>query len=133
VSELTLGEKQELFAELEAEWVLWVRAHPGWKLRHGEGRILTLGADGKSGRPARDLHTGRLVRVQDLVHLPTGAHANGIGGDWQLFVNRVHITTSDHPAWIECGENWESRHPLCRWGGRFEDGNHISLEHGGMR
>jgi hypothetical protein len=26
------------------------------------------------------------------------------------------------------GEFWEGLHPLCRWGGRFNDGNHYSIE-----
>jgi hypothetical protein len=29
------------------------------------------------------------------------------------------------------GDFWESLHPLCRWGGRFNDGNHYSLEYEG--
>jgi hypothetical protein len=127
-----LGELQEKFAVLEAEWVLWVTSHPGWKLRHGEGRILVLGADGK-GRPALDLKTGNVIRVKDLVHLASGSHPKGLAGDWQLFVDGVYITQSDHPIWIECGTNWESRDPLCRWGGRWNDGNHISVEHGGVK
>jgi hypothetical protein len=130
---MTLGEKQELFAELQAEWVLWVTAHKGWKLREGEGRILILGADGKTGRRARIVGTDKIVFVQDLVHLPNGAHPNGLGKDWQLFVDGEYITSGDHPVWQEIGPRWESMNTLCRWGGRFRDGNHISLEHGGMR
>lgn len=33
----------------------------------------------------------------------------------------------------ELGELWESLHPLCRWGGRFGDGGHFSMEHGGLK
>jgi len=38
--------------------------------------------------------------------------------------------TDDHR---ELGEWWEKQHPLCRWGGRFNDGNHYSIEHNGMK
>jgi hypothetical protein len=38
--------------------------------------------------------------------------------------------TDDHK---EIGEWWEKQHQLCRWGGRFDDGNHYSLEHQGMK
>jgi len=139
---VTLGQKQELFARLEAEWVLWVLTHPGWALRRGEGRILQLGADGKRGRRARlvigQTKDGRptyggIVRVRDLVHMDGGNHYAGLACDWQLFVDGQHVTTGEHPAWVACGENWESRHALCRWGGRFADGNHISLEHDGKK
>lgn len=133
---MTLGEKQQLFVELEAQWVGWVLSHPGWKLRHGEGRILQKGADDK-GRKAQDAFSGKIVKVIDLVHLTGGAHYNGVGADWLLFVNGNHVTQSDDPAWIACGEHWEGLHELCRWGGRFEaprqDGNHISLEHQGFK
>lgn len=139
---MSLGAKQELFAGLEAQWVLWVISHPGWKLRQGEGRILQLGADGKRGRRARLVVGkkpdgspvyGRLVRVRDLVHMDGGTHYAGVSKDWQLFVDGVHITRSDHHVWIECGTNWKGRHDLCRWGGDFGDGNHISLEHDGRK
>ena len=44
---------------------------------------------------------------------------------------KVYLTkTEDHR---KLGEFWESLHPLCRWGGRFGDGNHYSLEHGGVK
>jgi len=31
----------------------------------------------------------------------------------------------------ELGEWWEKQHRYCRWGGRFNDGNHYSLTHWG--
>lgn len=133
---MTQGEAQELFAELEARWVLWVLNHPGWKLRHGEGRILQLGPDPKNnpGRLAKEVATGKRVRVKDLVHLDGGVHYLGTGADWQLFVDGHWITDSDHPAWVAAGEHWEQMHPDCRWGGRFtrRDGNHISVTFNGM-
>lgn len=39
-------------------------------------------------------------------------------------------TTEDHR---ELGEWWEKQDPLARWGGRFNDGNHYSFEHEGMK
>lgn len=131
---MPLGAKQELFVFLEAQWVQWVLGHPGWALRHGEGRILPLGANGK-GRNAIDVLTHMHVDVQDAVHKANGAHYNGVGADWLLFVNGTNVTRSDAPEWLACGEKWESMNALCRWGGRFEhppDANHISLEHNGI-
>jgi hypothetical protein len=45
--------------------------------------------------------------------------------DLNLFKDGVYLTkTSDHK---EFGEYWESLHPACRWGGRFNDGNHYEV------
>jgi len=38
--------------------------------------------------------------------------------------------TEDHRP---LGEWWESQDPDCAWGGRFKDGNHYSLQHGGRK
>jgi len=38
--------------------------------------------------------------------------------------------TEDHR---ELGEWWENEHPLNVWGGRFNDGNHYSMTHEGMK
>lgn len=125
-----LGERQELFAELEANWVQWMLSHPGWKLRRGEGRVLQRGADGHMGRRAMVIsEPGRVVFVKDLVHLDGGTHYQGLACDWQLFVDGVHVTQGGHPAWREAGEKWCSMHTLCRWGGHFSDvdANHISI------
>jgi len=40
---------------------------------------------------------------------------------------------NDHPNYHLLGEIWKAYHPLCRWGGRFEDGNHYSLERDGIK
>ena len=127
---MTLGEKQELFVDLERSWVDMVLSIPGYKLRHGEGRILPNGP-GNLGRRARIFGTDQKVYVTDLVHMSGGAHYTGVGADWQLFVNGKWISDGSDPAWVRVGELWEGMHELCRWGGRFKDANHISLEHEG--
>ena len=51
--------------------------------------------------------------------------------DLNLFRDGAFLQSSeDHRA---LGEWWEKQHPLARWGGRFMDGNHYSLEHGGVK
>lgn len=45
------------------------------------------------------------------------------GGEWLK-------DTDDHKP---LGEFWESLAPDARWGGRFQDGNHYSLEYGGRK
>lgn len=48
-----------------------------------------------------------------------------VNGRWE-FCDR----TEDHRQF---GEYWESLDPDNRWGGRFNDGNHYSMEHDGTR
>jgi len=128
---MSLGELQELFVELENQWVSWVLAQ-GWKLRHSEGRIFQLGADGK-GRRAFSLRLNVPLRVKDGGHMNNSAHYNGVGADWVLLVDGIIIKQSFASQWMAAGAHWKSLHSLCRWGGDFGDGNHISLEYGGIK
>jgi hypothetical protein len=58
------------------------------------------------------------------------AHKNKMAIDLNLFKDGVFLqNTEDHR---ELGEWWEQQHELARWGGRFNDGNHYSLEHNGV-
>jgi hypothetical protein len=58
-------------------------------------------------------------------------HKLKLANDINLFKDGMYLTkTEDHKVF---GEYWESLHPLCRWGGRWNDGNHYSLEHEGKK
>ena len=118
---LTLREKQSLFAVLKARLVLWIQTM-GWSYVEGEGYVgNTDAADGDYDGP----------------HKAGGAHytklgedgALFVGGTWQgdVYTGGVYVSKGGHPAWKTIGEAWERMHPLCRWGGRFRDDNHISL------
>ena len=100
---MRLGVKQELFAILFAEHIVWL---------YEEGYAVRLG----------DVfaHDG---------HRENSNHYLKLAGDINLFKDGKYLTeTEDHR---ESGEKWESRHEFCRWGGRFKDGNHYSLRHNG--
>jgi hypothetical protein len=56
-------------------------------------------------------------------------HKLKLAKDINLFKNGDYLEDTEHHR--ELGEFWESLHPLCRWGGRFQDGNHYSLTHDG--
>lgn len=58
-------------------------------------------------------------------------HQERLAIDLHLFKNGAYLTGTE--AHRELGEWWERLHPLCRWGGRFNDGNHYSLEHEGRK
>lgn len=106
---MKLSEKQQLFARLVAHLISHVFAR-GWAVTLGDGHVQE-----KVGHMKNSLHYERLA--QDL----------------NLFVDGEYIADGGHPAWTEIGEFWERLHPLCRWGGRFRDANHFSLEHGGRK
>ncbi len=97
---MRLGEKQELFAKLYAEHILWL---------YEQGYACRLGD----------------VFAHDR-HKADSNHYLKIAGDINLFdAEGEFITTTEGHRFS--GEKWETRHELCRWGGRFNDGNHYSL------
>ena len=62
---------------------------------------------------------------------PKSAHKVRLAIDLNLFKDGEYLEGSD--AHRPLGEWWEGQHPLARWGGRFNDGNHYSLEYEGVR
>lgn len=71
-------------------------------------------------------------RPQYKAHKPNSVHYNRMAVDLNLFTREgayLDSTESHKPF----GEFWEGLHPLCRWGGRFNDGNHYSLEWEGRK
>ena len=89
---------------------------------------LILQAEDLGFEPAGDY----LKRCQDC---PVGAkssnHKKSLAIDLHLYRDGVYqATTEAHKA---LGEFWESLHPWCRWGGRFNDGNHYEFIIGGWR
>jgi len=62
-------------------------------------------------------------------HKQNSLHYIGLAIDLNLFKGGKYLTaTDDHKA---LGEYWESLGGS--WGGRFNDGNHYSLEHEGRK
>ena len=56
---------------------------------------------------------------------PSSNHKERCAIDINLFMNGLFLTgTEDHRP---MGEYWESLDPQCRWGGRFNDGNHYEV------
>lgn len=61
----------------------------------------------------------------------TSLHIDRLAIDLLLDKDGVYQKTTE--AHRELGEWWERQHPLCRWGGRFGDGNHYSVTYQGRR
>lgn len=110
---MTLREKQSLFVRLVALLICEAQMK-GYELTFGEAyrtpEQAALNAKAGTGI-ANSLHTQRLAI------------------DLNLFKDGAFLTSTE--AHRPLGEFWESLHELCRWGGRFKDGNHYSLSHGG--
>jgi hypothetical protein len=114
---MTLKEARILFTTLKAEHVLWINRSAGLglgtRVAEGEGMDRITERD-----PTSD-------------HMRTSLHHIGLAVDLDMYVNGEYQTTTEaHDA---SGRMWELRHPLCRWGGRFGDGNHYSIEWEGRK
>lgn len=58
-------------------------------------------------------------------------HAERLAIDVNLFKDGKNLT--DTESFRELGEYWESIGVDCCWGGRFRDGGHFSISHGGRK
>lgn len=114
---MTLGDKQRLFAKLFTQLLVWIHEQPGYAVTFGDAyrdpRVFGEVGEQKGYGRSRSNHKVRLA------------------ADLNLFVNGVYQTSTESHRPL--GEKWESMHPLCRWGGRFGDGNHYSFEHEGRQ
>lgn len=99
----TLGEKQRRFAHMVGRLIVWAYEH-GYELTFGD-------AYARSGHMENSLHYCRLAV------------------DLNLFIDGKYMTDTDSHKPL--GEFWESIGGS--WGGRFGDGNHYSLAHGGFK
>lgn len=111
---MTLGQKQRLFTSLIAKLISFAYAN-GYELTFGDAY--------------RDPRVHGDVGVKKSYSSAGSVHKSRLAVDFNLFVGGVYQTSTE--AHRKLGEYWESLHPLCRWGGRFEDGNHYSFEHEG--
>lgn len=112
---MTLGEKQRLFTLLVAEFIQW---------------IYDNGYEATFGDAYRDPRAFGPMGERKAYGHPKSGHKYRLAIDLNLFMDGKYLrNTEDHKP---LGLKWESMHPLCRWGGRFQDGNHYSFEHDGV-
>jgi uncharacterized protein YcbK (DUF882 family) len=112
---MTLRQKQSLLVRLIAQLVFFAEQ---------EGYELTYGEAYRSPEEA-----ARLAKLKKGIK--NSLHTDRLAVDFNLFKNgKLLRKTEDH---MVLGGYWESLHPLCRWGGRFGDGNHYSITHGGRK
>lgn len=110
MTQLSLRERQSLFVRLVAQLIEFATEELGYELTFGEAYRTPEQAAiyAKDGRGIKDsLHCDRLAI------------------DINLFINGKFCTaTEDHRP---LGEYWENLNSMCKWGGRWNDGNHYQL------
>lgn len=111
---MTLGQKQRKFTFMVSKLIQFAYEN-GYELTFGDAyrdpRVHGEVGNKKSYSSANSLHKSRLAV------------------DFNLFKEGKFLTsTEDHRI---LGEYWESIGGS--WGGRFNDGNHYSLEHNGRK
>lgn len=112
---MTLGEKQELFSRLLVKLMYFIHERDH-EIRGGDW--------------FRDPRVHGAMGVKKGYGHYKSAHKLKLAADLNIFYNgEMFRATKDHEPF---GIYWESLHPMCRWGGRFADGNHYSLEHNGV-
>ena len=115
---MTLRQKQSEFAWLVSELI---------KQAYKLGYELTLGETYRSVE-----ESNRLAALGKGIK--NSLHTQRLAIDINLFKDGKYLTkNTDHQT---LGEWWESKSTdeyTCHWGGRFNDGNHYSIGHGGRK
>lgn len=94
-------------------------------------KAITLGYEVTLGDAYRDPRVHGAIGVKQGYGHSKSAHKQRLAIDLNLFKGGVFM--ADTEAHRELGEWWEKQHSLARWGGRFNDGNHYSLEWNGVK
>jgi len=111
---MTLGEKQRKFSRMVPRLI--DKAHE-------------LGLEVSFGDAYRDPRLHGELGVKKGYGVKNSCHKLRLAIDLNLFRGGVYLqSTEDHR---QLGEWWESQGGT--WGGRFNDGNHYSIEHNGCK
>jgi len=111
---MRLGAKQELFMRLLPRLIN--KAHE-------------LGFDIRGGDLFRDPRVHGAYGEKVGYGYKNSCHKFKLAIDLNLFLDGIFMRTTEEHRIL--GQWWEKQHELCRWGGRFGDGNHYSLTHSG--
>lgn len=138
---MTLREQQSVFVKNKGLLIAYVYSM-GYELSDGEAKRsdeqAEINALGKTGREAVcQLIEGAFPALARKIRNNTGngirnsVHELGLAQDYNLFKDGVYLEGTE--AHRQFGEYWEKLHPLNRWGGRWGDGNHYSMEYNGRK
>lgn len=139
---MSLQQMRVLFTHLVAQLLLYMDSQGFSPALNECGRsdeqsvINSLGEDGRAKVAALLEHDYPALALA----ITNNGKANGIlfslhrdklAVDIDLYKNGAYLP--DDASHEQFGDWWEKQNPLARWGGRFGDGNHYSLEYGGRR
>jgi hypothetical protein len=111
---MSLRQKQSKFAEMAAKLIL---------------KAIELGYEVTLGDAYRDGRVFGAMGERKGYGESRSAHKQRLGIDINLFKDGKYLEGTE--AHRQLGEWWESQGGS--WGGRFNDGNHYSLEHAGIK
>jgi hypothetical protein len=138
----SLGQKQRRFARRSTalfDYLLSCGYEFTWgetKRSDEQAEINALGYEGRSRlatmiRPAFTLLSEKIINNGKANGIRNSAHQNQLAVDINLFKDGIYLpNTEDHRLF---GEWWEKLGEDHRWGGRWGDGNHYSIEHNGVK
>jgi len=112
---LTLREKRVLFTGLVARLI---------------DKAFRLGFEAAGNEWLRSAAVAK-ANAEAGVGIADSLHIDGLALDLILYKDGEWLKKTE--SYLGLGEWWEQQHELCRWGGRFGDGNHFSLAHRGRR
>lgn len=111
---MTLGQKQRMFVQMVGKLIAYA---------YEKGYELTF------GDAYRDPRVHGAVGVKGSYSSANSVHKERLAVDFNLFKNGEYLTKTED--YTELGLYWESLGGS--WGGRFNDGNHFSIEHNGRK
>lgn len=114
---MTLGKRQRIFTKRIAELILWA---------------YDAGYEFSCGDAYRDPRAFGVVGEGGPYGSRTSQHKKRLAADLNLFIDGKYIADGNHLAWAEIGFKWEeiAEDINGRWGGRYNDANHLeALEH----
>jgi hypothetical protein len=94
-------------------------------------KAYELGFEITLGDAFRDSRVHGDLGVRKSYSHPNSAHKVRLAIDFNLFKDGEFLEGTE--SFRPIGEWWEQQHPDARWGGRFNDGNHFSFEHAGVK
>ncbi len=111
---MSIGSKQRKFSLMIAKLIVWI---------YEQGYEVSFGDAYRDPR----LH-GAIGEKKAYGHKNSN-HKNRLAVDLNLFRDGKYLSSTESHKPV--GEKWESMGGT--WGGRFNDGNHYSLEHNGYK
>ena len=115
---MTLREKQSIFVILVSDLIQYI---------YDQKYELTFGETYRSPEEA-----ARLAKLGKGIK--ASLHTQKLAIDLNLFKDGKYLSsTESHRQFGEKWESWSTEDYQCCWGGRFGDGNHYSIAHGGRK